>query len=212
MKYLAFALAGTALAAAPLLAQAVPATPDSSLSQVPATSSASPGQQAPATAPAGKPDVAAGAQVSDAQGGAVGTIESVSGGNAVVSTGTAKAALPLSAFAQGPNGLIIGMTKAELEAAIAKASGGASTASASAATSAPASIAVGAPVSDTKGGKVGTVAAVSGNLVTVATANTKVQLPKSAFGQGASGLVIAMTATELEAAAKAAGVPGKGGG
>jgi hypothetical protein len=112
------------------------------------------------------------------------------------------------------------MTKAEVEAAVAKATGGAQSAAASStATSAPTagtpaaaqtasatpSFAVGAAVSDPKGGTVGKVAAVSGNLVTVATANTKAQLPKTAFAQGANGLVIAMTATELEAAAKAAG-------
>jgi hypothetical protein len=41
--------------------------------------------------------------------------------------------------------------------------------------------------------------------VTVATATTKAQLPKTAFAQGANGLMIGMTATELEAAVKNAG-------
>jgi hypothetical protein len=41
-------------------------------------------------------------------------------------------------------------------------------------------------------------------MVTVATANTKAQLPKTAFAQGANGLVIGMTAEQLDAAAKAA--------
>ena len=194
MKYIALALAGTALAAAtPLLAQDAPA----------------PAAADQATAPAAKPNVTAGATVADANGGAVGTVESVSGGNAIVSTGTAKATLPLTAFAQGPNGLMIGITKADLEAAVAKAGGGTQTAANGA--TAPVSIAVGAEVSDTKGGKVGTVTAVAGNLVTVATAASKAQLPKSAFAQGANGLMIAMTATELDAAAKAAAPAKKSG-
>ena len=193
MKYIALALAGTALAAAtPLMAQDAPAESGT------ATAAA-----------AAKPNITTGATVTDAKGGAVGTVESVSGDNAIVSTGTAKATLPFTAFAQGPNGLMIGMSKADLEAAVAKAGGATQTASAGA--TAPVSIAVGAEVSDTKGGKVGTVTAVAGDLVTVATAATKAQLPKSAFAQGANGLMIAMTASELEAAAKAAAPPKKTG-
>lgn len=201
MKYIAFALAGSALIAAPSFAQ----------TSAPAPAPAPAAAAAPAT-----PNVTVGAQVADASGGAVGTIESVSGGNAVLSTGTAKATLPVTAFAQGPNGLVIGMTKADVEAAVAKAGGGAQSASSAAtgstsaasgtqtAATTPASITVGATVSDPKGGVVGKVEAVSGNLVTVATANAKAQLPKTAFAQNENGLVIGMTASELEAAAKSA--------
>lgn len=208
MKYIAFALASTMLIAAPSLAQtnAPAAAPDSA---------------AQAATPASTtPSVTVGAQVADANGGAVGTIESVSGGNAVLSTGTAKATLPLTAFGQGQNGaLVIGMTKAQVEAAVAKAGGGAQSASSAAAApaasqaalSAPTSITVGATVNDTKGGVVGKVAAVSGDLVTVETAKAKAQLPKNAFAQGENGLVIAMTASELEAAAKGAGAGKKTG-
>ena len=168
MKYLVIALAGTILATAPALAQDAPAA-------------------AAATAPAAA-NVTVGAAVSDPSGGAVGTIEAVNGPNATLSTGTAKANLPLTSFAKGENGLVIGMTKADLEAAVAKAT-------------TAVEIAAGAPVSDSKGGSVGTVEAVSGNLVTVATPKAKAQLPKEAFAQGPSGLVIGMTAAELEAAA-----------
>jgi rRNA processing protein Gar1 len=183
MKVVMFVLASTALVAAPALAQA--------------TSSATPAQPA-TTAPANPPSVAAGAAVYDASGAQVGTIDSVSGGNAVVSTGSVKAALPMTSFAKGDKGLVISMSKADLEAAVSKATK-------------PAEIAVGTPVNDQSGGKVGTVAAVAGDLVTVATANSKAQLPKSAFAQGPNGLVIAMTATQLDVAAKAAG-GGKTGG
>ncbi|HWI87002.1 MAG TPA: hypothetical protein VNT42_11865 [Sphingomonas sp.] len=174
MKLLILTLTSSALLAAPAFAQAA-AQPAA----------------APAQAPTAAPKVVAGASVSDASGAAVGTIESVSGGNAVLSTGTAKASLPISSFAQGPNGLVVGITKAALEAQIAAAT-------------TPQQIAVGAAVSDAQGGAVGKVAAVSGDLITVETANAKAQLPKSAFAQGPNGLVIAMTAAQLDAAAKAA--------
>jgi len=184
MKYLAFALAGSALMAAPALAQDKAAPGATVGGPEASTQQAAPAAQAP--------NVTVGAKVADTSGGEVGTVESVSGGNAIISTGTAKASIPVSSFAQGPNGLVVGITKADLEAAVAKAS-------------APAEIAVGAPVSDNKGGAVGTVAAVSGDLITVETPNAKAQLPRTAFAQGPQGLIIGMTATQLEQAAKAAG-------
>ena len=79
------------------------------------------------------------------------------------------------------------------------------TTTASAAPAATAEIAVGDTVNDPQGGKVGTVTATSGDLVTVSTANAKAQLPKKAFARADTGLVIGMTAAQLEAAAKAAG-------
>jgi len=175
MKYLAFALAGSAIVAAPAFAQAT-----------------QPAAQ-PAPAAAATPNVTVGAAVSDATGAPVGTIESVSGGNAVLSTGKVKAQIPVSSFAQGPNGLLVGISKADLEAKAAT----------------PPQIAVGAAVSDQKGGAVGKVTAVEGDFVTVATAKTQVKLPKSAFAQGPTGLVIALTADQLEAAAAQAKGSGK---
>ena len=63
----------------------------------------------------------AGDTVYDAAGGTVGTVESVEGESFVISTGSKKATLPMSALSSGPNGPVIGMTKAELDAAIDKA-------------------------------------------------------------------------------------------
>lgn len=176
MRSFGLLLAGAALCATPLYAQGAAAP-------------------AAATATTATPSVTVGAKVSDASGAPVGTIEAVANGTATVSTGTAKAGLPLASFAQGPDGLVISMTKVQLEAAVAQA--------------APSAIAVGSIVNDSKGGKVGTVESVNGDLVVVATANAKAQLPKSAFAQSPGGLVIGMTAGELEAAAKAAGAPAK---
>lgn len=60
----------------------------------------------------------AGDTVYDAAGEAVATIESVEGQNAVITTGSSKATVPLSSFGSGPKGPTISMTKAQLEAAI----------------------------------------------------------------------------------------------
>jgi hypothetical protein len=68
------------------------------------------------------------------------------------------------------------------------------------------SLSVGAQVKDTSGQPVGTVEAVDGDVATVSTATTqsKVRIPVSSFANSASGPVLAMTATQLDAAAKAA--------
>jgi len=175
MKYLVLALAGSAGLALPAFAQATQTT-----APAPAASAA------PATA-----TVTAGATVVDTTGAPVGTIESVNGANAVLSTGTAKASIPVASFAKGPKGLVIGITKTDLEAQVAAATK-------------PTEIAAGMAVSGPGGAAVGKVDSVNGDLVTVATANTKAQLPKTAFAQGPNGLVIGMTADQIDAAAKAA--------
>ena len=59
-----------------------------------------------------------GATVYDTQGAPVGTIEAVSGGNVVVSTGTAKASIPSTSFGRGTAGPVLAMTRAQLEAAV----------------------------------------------------------------------------------------------
>jgi hypothetical protein len=182
MKHMVLALAGSAILAAPAFAQA-------SQTQPAATAAA------PASA---APNVTVGASVVDTKGQPVGTIESVSGANAVLSTGAAKASVPVSSFAKGPNGLVIAISKADLEAQVAQATK-------------PQRIDVGMAVSGPGGAPVGKVDAVSGDMVTVATANTKAQLPKTAFAQGPNGLVIGMTAAQLDAAAKAATASQSGG-
>jgi len=178
MKHMVLALAGSAILAAPAFAQA---------------SQTQPAATAPAAA-----NVTVGAAVVDTKGQPVGTIESVSGANAVLSTGNAKASIPVSSFAKGPSGLVIGISKADLEAQVAQATK-------------PQQIDVGMAVSGPGGAPVGKIDAVNGDMVTVATANTKAQLPKTAFAQGANGLVIGMTAAQLDAAAKAAAASQSGG-
>jgi len=65
-------------------------------------------------------DVKAGVPVFDQKGGVVGKIDSVSAKGAVVSTGKVKALVPVSSLGKNDKGLVISMTKAELEAASGK--------------------------------------------------------------------------------------------
>jgi hypothetical protein len=65
-------------------------------------------------------DVKAGVPVFDPKGGVVGKIDSVSAKGAVVSTGRVKALIPVSSLGKNDKGLVISMTKAEVEAASAK--------------------------------------------------------------------------------------------
>ena len=153
---------------------------------------------ASATAPAAaKTNVTVGAAVSDTKGGSVGTIASVSGDVAVLDTGTVKASVPISSFAKGDKGLLLGMTKAELEAA-------AQGASAEQKAKFLASLTTGTAVTDQNGGAVGTIEAVEGDMVTIATPNAKAKLPKNSLAQGPNGPVIGMTQAQLEAAVKTA--------
>jgi hypothetical protein len=65
-------------------------------------------------------DVKAGVSVRDQNGAMVGKIESVSSKGAVLNTGTVKVTVPVSGFAKGDNGLVIAMSKADIDAAAKK--------------------------------------------------------------------------------------------
>lgn len=72
------------------------------------------------TAAATKADIKSGVQVYDTKGGRVGKIVSVTATDAVVATGETRAALPLASFAKNDKGLVIGMTKTEIDASAKK--------------------------------------------------------------------------------------------
>jgi hypothetical protein len=71
--------------------------------------------------PAKPSDVTVGSKVSDIKGVPVGTIESVDTDGAVVVTAAGKAKLGFDTFGKNPSGLLIGVTKAQLDAAVAAA-------------------------------------------------------------------------------------------
>lgn len=66
-------------------------------------------------------DVTAGATVRDTAGSMVGTIESVSASGAVVATGKSRVQIPVTSFGKNDRGLVLAMSKTELDAAAAAA-------------------------------------------------------------------------------------------
>ncbi|HEY0270681.1 MAG TPA: hypothetical protein VGC10_06800 [Sphingomonas sp.] len=62
-------------------------------------------------------------------------------------------------------------------------------------------LAQGATVYDPGGGTVGAVQSIDGDMVVLATARSKVQLPRSSFAMGPQGPVIGMTAAQVDQAA-----------
>lgn len=153
-------------------------------------------QEAAATATAA-PTV--GAKVFDPQGSEVGTVEAVQGDVITVSTGTARAGLPKSAFAMRENGLTIGMTKAQLEEAV-------NGASAQTSATKDAALVAEAPVKSSDGVVLGKITKVEGDDVTVTLNDgAAVALKKSYIGVGAdNSLAVGMTATDFAKATQAA--------
>jgi preprotein translocase subunit YajC len=109
----------------------------------------------------------------------------------------------------GASAMIPAMALAQATPAAAPPAGPASSATpaagpASAATPAATpsgSLAAGAKVLDTSGGTVGTIDSIDGDYAVLATAKSKVRLPKTSFAMSPSGPVIAMTAAQIDAAA-----------
>lgn len=182
-------LATCALAGAPALGQA----PAASATPAPA---ATPTPAATATpAAGGAVQFTNGGAVVGPDGSAVGTIASSGADFAVVKTDKHEVRLPRSAFAAGPNGLVIGLSRDQLNAQVEQAQAKAAEA-----------LKAGAVVNGSGGAQAGTIEKVEGDLVTVKlTSGKMVRLPKNAIAAGPNGLVIGMTAEQLEAQAAAAG-------
>lgn len=64
-------------------------------------------------------DVKAGDAVHDTSGAGVGTVEAVSASGAVIATGKSRIQVPLTSLGKNDKGLVIAMSKAELDAAAA---------------------------------------------------------------------------------------------
>lgn len=149
---------------------------------------------APATTPAqAGASVAAGATVYDTSGGVVGTVDSTDGTNAIVNTGTVKAAIPLSSLGKGAQGPVLAMTKAQLEAAAGQQQAQASAEFKS-------KLVPGAIVYGTGGAQLGTIKSADASFVTLTTDSGDAKLPVGGFGPGPQGVTLGMTADQLKAA------------
>jgi hypothetical protein len=66
-------------------------------------------------------DLVAGSPLRDSKGEPIGTVESVDAEGAVVASGTTRIRVPLNSFGKNKDGLMLGITKADFDAAVAKA-------------------------------------------------------------------------------------------
>jgi preprotein translocase subunit YajC len=132
---------------------------------------------------------AAGTQVVDTTGGAVGTVVRLDGANVVIKTDKHEVALPKTSFTAHEGKLLFGMTQAQLNAEVEKSLA-----------EAAAAVAPGATVKGSGGTVVGTVEAVEADLVTIKLqSGNLVRIPRSGVAGSNGEVVIGMTAQELEA-------------
>lgn len=163
------------------------------------TALASPVAQTPAAAPpqtSGAGTIAVGTTVFDAQGAEVGKIESVAGGNAVIFTGTNRATIPLASFGKSPKGPTLGMTRAELDAAAAKAA-------VAATEQLRARLLPGTEVRGSAGAVIAKVKELDGDNVVLTTPKGEVRVPLTGVGANTQGVFIGMTQAEFDAAVAA---------
>jgi hypothetical protein len=71
--------------------------------------------------PAAPAEIVAGSPLSDSKGQPIGTVESVDAQGAIVASGTTRIRVPLESFGKNSKGLLLGITKAEFESLVAKA-------------------------------------------------------------------------------------------
>jgi preprotein translocase subunit YajC len=132
-----------------------------------------------------------GAQVLDGSGNPVGTITAVNGDVVTVKTDKVDANLGTASFAQQDGKIYIGMTQAELNAAVEKDHA-----------AAEASLAVGAEVKDSAGASAGTIEAIDAEFVTIKLASGKsVRIPRTGIAGSANGAVIGLLVADLEKSA-----------
>lgn len=132
-----------------------------------------------------------GMAVKDASGGDVGIVQSVKGDIVVLKTDRHEVQIPRSSFAPHEGHLLLGATRAELNAQVDQALANAA-----------AQIKEGAAVHGKGGSVVATIQAVGSDNVTLKLpSGDLVRFPKNGIAPGPNGIMIGMTAAELQAAA-----------
>ena len=142
------------------------------------------------SAPALAQSIAPGMQVTDPNGGAVGTVKAVQGDNLLINTGAHEVLLPKASFTAQDGKLYFGLTQAQLNAEIEKSMAAAS-----------ASIAAGASVKGLQGTEIGKIDSVTDSDVVIALpSGQKIQVAKSGVRGNADGSVtVGLTAEQLSA-------------
>ena len=144
---------------------------------------------APAAAQAAAP-ITVGMQVTDSNGGVVGTVTAIKGDNLVVKTDKHEALLAKGSFTPANGKLLFGMTQAQLNAEIEKGLA-----------AAEASVAAGATVKGANGAVLGTIDAVDADSVTMKLPSGQLvkMSRKGVRGNGDGTVTTGLTAEQLEA-------------
>lgn len=141
--------------------------------------------------------IAVGATVKDTEGGTVGTVASVDGGNVTVDTGKNKVAIPEASFGKTPDGPLLAMTRDQLDTA-------AEAAAAAAKQQLAAAIVPGADVRGSAGAVIGKIEKIEGDLITLKSEAGSAKVPSSGLALMSDGLHFGMSAEEFAAAVAAA--------
>lgn len=159
----------------------------------------------PASAQEQQPvELSAGTMVYGPEGNEVGTIESVDGDAVVLNTGNNMANLGRASFVQGPNGPVIGFTKAKLDEVIEKA---AADAAAKREAQLTAALVPGAALRTYDGVAIGSIESIEddGSIIVKQANATMMALGREQFGTDDSGLIVLFTKAQLDAALGNAG-------
>lgn len=141
--------------------------------------------------------IAVGATVLDTDGGTVGTVTAVNGGNVTVDTGSHKVAIPEASFGTTPDGPLLAMTRAQLDQAAAAAE-------AQQQQQLAAAIMPGAQVRGSAGAVIGTIEKIEGEYITLKGPSGSAKIPASGLALMSDGLHFGMRAEEFAAAVAAA--------
>lgn len=157
-----------------------------SLALAPLSLAASPAAFAQAAAPA---SIAPGMAVVDTSGGAVGTVVAVKGDLLTVKTDKYETTIGIGSVTPDRGKVLIGMTQAELNAAIEQS-----------VALAAAKFAPGAIVKGTGGAVIGTVESIEADFATVKLeTGESVRIPRSGMAPHDDGLVVGLTLDQLKA-------------
>jgi preprotein translocase subunit YajC len=150
------------------------------------------------SAPAFAQAIAPGIQITDPNGGSVGTVKAVQGDNLLVTTGTHEALLPKASFTANNGKLLFGLTQAQLNAEIEKSQAAAT-----------AAVAAGATVKGLQGTEIGKIDSVTDTAVVIALpSGKKIQVARNGVRGNPDGSVtVGLTADQLNAAQSADAAP-----
>jgi hypothetical protein len=149
-----------------------------------------------APALAQQPSLHVGATVTDPQGGMVGTITAIDGATLILHTDRLDARLPVTSFTATANGVLFGMTQAQLDAAVEAAQAANAQA-----------LRVGAVLHDNMGAVVGPITVLDAETATVQIGTNVVRVPRGGIQVNNGNLVINTTLAQLRAASVPAPPP-----